>query len=66
MDGPYKDRISVIYKSLRKNLIQNLYQEWKQTGFIWEQYSGDTGSGKRSHPFTGWSSLILLIMSEKY
>lgn len=64
--GPYQDRAQKIYTKLRDNLIQNVYKNYKKTGYVWEQYSEETGEGKRSHPFTGWTSLILLIMAEKY
>jgi mannosyl-oligosaccharide glucosidase len=43
-----------------------LLQEYKRTGFVWEQYSAFDGQGKRSHPFTGWTSTVLLIMAEEY
>ncbi|KAI8971466.1 glycoside hydrolase [Mycotypha africana] len=64
--GPYQDRAQRIYTRLRQNLIRNVYKNYKKTGYVWEQYSENDGHGLRSHPFTGWSSLILLIMAEKY
>ncbi|KAJ3411945.1 Processing alpha glucosidase I [Chytridiales sp. JEL 0842] len=64
--GPYQSRAETIYTELRENLISNTYNEYRKTGFIWEQYSPVDGKGKRSHPFTGWSSLVTLIMAEKY
>jgi mannosyl-oligosaccharide glucosidase len=36
------------------------------TGYVWEQYAAKTGEGKRSHPFTGWTALIVLIMAEAF
>ncbi|KAG1139740.1 hypothetical protein G6F37_008922 [Rhizopus arrhizus] len=64
--GPYQARAQTIYNQLRDNIIRNVYKEYQKTGYVWEQYSPETGEGMRSHPFTGWTSLVLLIMAEKY
>ncbi|CAF1041203.1 unnamed protein product [Adineta steineri] len=64
--GPYSDKAGQIYKQLRINLIKNMFRVYEKTGHVWEQYDDKTGNGKGSHPFTGWSSLIVLIMSELY
>jgi mannosyl-oligosaccharide glucosidase len=66
LDGPYKDQAATIYTELRNNLIKNLFKEYKRTGYLWEQYSEKDGKGKRSHPFTGWTALIVNIMAELY
>ena len=41
-------------------------QEYERTGYVWEQYNARTGHGQRNKPFTGWTSLVALIMAEKY
>eukprot|EP00058_Branchiostoma_floridae_P022669 XP_002608159.1 hypothetical protein BRAFLDRAFT_125874 [Branchiostoma floridae] len=64
--GPYQSQAADTYKELRRSLIHNLYVEYERSGFIWENYSDVNGHGKGCHPFTGWSSLIVLIMAEKY
>ncbi|KAI9471930.1 MAG: glycoside hydrolase [Benjaminiella poitrasii] len=64
--GPYQVRAQKIYTKLRDNIIRNVYKDYKETGYVWEQYSENNGKGVRSHPFTGWTSLVLLIMAEKY
>ena len=64
--GPYSDKARQIYGQLRTNLVTNMYRIYEKTGHIWEQYDDKTGHGQGSHPFTGWSSLIVLIMSELY
>ncbi|RCI06676.1 Processing alpha glucosidase I [Rhizopus stolonifer] len=66
VSGPYQARAQKIYSKLRDNIIRNVYRDYKETGYVWEQYSESTGQGLRSHPFTGWTSLVLLIMAEEY
>jgi mannosyl-oligosaccharide glucosidase len=64
-DGPYHAQARVIYSELRQNLIDNIYREFGR-GFLWEQYSPENGKGQRSHPFTGWTALVVNIMAEKF
>lgn len=54
------------YRDLRTNLINNVFQQYKRTGYIWENYNDNTGAGQGCHPFTGWSALVVLMMSEQY
>jgi mannosyl-oligosaccharide glucosidase len=63
---PYHDRARLIYDRLRTNLIDNMTNQYMKSGFIWEQYDDVDGHGKRSHPFTGWSALITLVITEQY
>ncbi|CAF0833560.1 unnamed protein product [Brachionus calyciflorus] len=66
VDGPHKEKAASIYTELRTNLINNIVRNYETTGYIWEQYNDITGRGQGSHPFTGWSALVVLIMSEVY
>ncbi|KAG6334934.1 hypothetical protein ID866_4151 [Astraeus odoratus] len=65
-EGPYQERAKEIYQELRRNVVNNVYKEYQRTGYVWEQYDALTGEGRRSHPFTGWTSLVTLILAEKY
>ncbi|KAF5746454.1 mannosyl-oligosaccharide glucosidase GCS1 [Tripterygium wilfordii] len=65
-DGPHRERAKVIYNDLRNNLIRNVVRNYRQTGFLWEQYDQKKGKGKGTRLFTGWTSLVLLIMAEVY
>lgn len=66
-DGPYKDRAGTLYEELRSNLIGNIVRNYYNSGFLWEQYDQKSkGKGKGARPFTGWTSLVLLIMAEAY
>ena len=53
-------------EQLRDNLVGNMLDQWKVSGYFWEQYDPDTGAGRRTHPFNGWSSLALLALAEIY
>ncbi|BGP09879.1 Processing alpha glucosidase I [Rhodotorula toruloides] len=64
--GPFQTRAAEIYDELRNNVIENVHKEWVRTGTVWEQYNAVTGEGQRSDPFTGWTSLVTLIMAEQY
>ena len=64
--GPYQAKAKSIYKELRLNLINNMFNQYRSSGYIWEQYDDKTGQGKGSHPFNGWSSLVVLVMAEHY
>ncbi|XP_006415793.2 alpha-glucosidase 2 isoform X2 [Eutrema salsugineum] len=66
VDGPYSDKARTIYEELRSNLIRNVVRNYDQTGYIWEHYDQTKGTGEGARVFTGWSALILLIMSEEY
>lgn len=65
-EGPYRLRAEEIYSQLRSNLISNVELEFERTGTVWEQYHAETGRGQRGEDFTGWTSLIVLIMAEIY
>ena len=64
--GPYQVRALSIYQRLRQNLISTVFTEYARSGYIWEQYNDMSGKGQGSHPFTGWSALVVMIMAEKY
>jgi len=66
-EGQHSSRCSEIYTQLRANLIRNVVKRYHESGYLWEQYDNAyKGKGKGSHPFTGWTSLILLIMGDLY
>ncbi|KHO00357.1 glucosidase I [Metarhizium album ARSEF 1941] len=62
-EGPYRSRAREMYKKLRKNLVDTVYNSWRETGFAWEQYNPETGAGQRTQHFTGWTSLVVKIMA---
>ncbi|KAH8695112.1 putative mannosyl-oligosaccharide glucosidase [Talaromyces proteolyticus] len=61
--SPHKAQAAKIYSKLRTNLVDNVFREWKKTGFAWEQYNPETGQGQRTQHFTGWTSLVVKMMT---
>uniref|UniRef100_A0A915DPE3 mannosyl-oligosaccharide glucosidase n=1 Tax=Ditylenchus dipsaci TaxID=166011 RepID=A0A915DPE3_9BILA len=55
-----------LYVALRLNLVNNIVNQYQQTGFFWEHYNDQTGEGEGTRPFTGWTALYALIFSEQY
>jgi len=65
-DAPVAPLAKDKYQKLRENIMNNVISQYHKTGYIWEQYDDTTGKGKGCRPFTGWSSLVVLIMAEEY
>ena len=61
--GQYQEKAREMHTQLRLNLVNTVFESWKQTGFAWEQYNPDTGKGQRTQHFTGWTSLIVKIVA---
>lgn len=63
---PYRLRAKELYTKLRDAVVNNILDQYKRTGYVWENYDDTTGKGQGSHPFTGWTALVVLIMAEEY
>lgn len=55
-----------LYKELKWNILININNQFKKTGFFWENYNDITGKGQGTSSFTGWTSLILNILADSY
>jgi len=66
VEGPHQAAALDLYSRLRDNLIDNIYRQYQTTGFLWENYNPDTGVGQGCHPFSGWTTLVVLVMAEVY
>jgi mannosyl-oligosaccharide glucosidase len=60
----HRSSLAAIYAKLRDNLVNNMAAVDAETGYVWEQYDPDNGKGKRTHPFTGWSALVVLLLAD--
>lgn len=61
--GPHQEQAREMYSKLRENLVKNVFRVWKKTGFAFEQYNPDDGKGQRIQHFTGWTSMVVKMMS---
>ena len=41
--GPHSEKANQIFHELRGNIVNNVFEQYKKTGFIWENYNQDTG-----------------------
>lgn len=66
MPGPYQKLAQQLYERTRNAMIQTILREHQRTGFFWEHYDPETGKGGGGHAFTGWTSLLVLLMEEDF
>uniref|UniRef100_A0A914C5J0 Mannosyl-oligosaccharide glucosidase n=1 Tax=Acrobeloides nanus TaxID=290746 RepID=A0A914C5J0_9BILA len=64
--GHYQNLAEQLRIELRNNLVTNIANQYNKTGTFWENYDDSTGEGRGCRPFTGWTALVLAIMSDKY
>lgn len=60
------EKAKKVYDELRDNIMRTVCDEWKNTGFFWETFDDISNKGTHHNFFNGWTSLITLIISEKY
>jgi mannosyl-oligosaccharide glucosidase len=61
--GQNQRRACQLYGSLRRNVVNTVFESWRTTNSAWEQYNPDTGAGQRTQHFTGWTALVAKIMA---
>lgn len=64
--GPNQELARQVYDRVRAGLLRNMARVFRETGHLWENYDADSGDGRGTHPFTGWSALIALVAGEQY
>ncbi|CAL8462054.1 g1585 [Coccomyxa elongata] len=64
--GASQELAGRIHDELRRNILRNVVQQYHTTGYLWENYRDESGRGQGSHPFTGWTALVVPIAGETY
>lgn len=58
-----KAKAAEIYHELRRLIVDNIYNQWVESGYVWESYEATTGEPKGARGFTGWAGLVANIMA---
>lgn len=66
VEGPHQQAAEMVYMELRVAILRNVVGVHQQSGFPWENYNDVDGGGAGSHPFTGWTALVVLVAAELY
>jgi mannosyl-oligosaccharide glucosidase len=64
LPGPYAERAAALAIDLRGRLVEAVGREYGKRGFLFESFDADTGAGKGTHPFTGWTALVSLLAAD--
>uniref|UniRef100_A0A2H1V8W1 mannosyl-oligosaccharide glucosidase n=1 Tax=Spodoptera frugiperda TaxID=7108 RepID=A0A2H1V8W1_SPOFR len=65
-EGPHAARAAELNGRLRDNVVRNILNQYKKTGYLFEQYSAEDGKGSGCKPFNGWTALVFQAMLEAY
>lgn len=63
-DPETNEPVRQFYQNLRTRLINSVFNTYKDTGYLFENYY--EGRGHRGYPFYGWTSTIVNIITEQY
>ncbi|CCH41521.1 mannosyl-oligosaccharide glucosidase [Wickerhamomyces ciferrii] len=62
LDPETWDLANKTYTELRRNVVENVYKQWKSTGFAYEQYDDQNGKPRGAKHFLGWTGLVTVMM----
>lgn len=61
-DATTSRRALRLAEELRTKVVRTVYTSWMTAGYVWEQYGDESGEGRRSRGFTGWTATVLLLL----
>jgi len=65
VDGPEGALAKSAYDSLRDGFVSNVLKVFDQQRFLFENFDPATGEGRGIGPFTGWTTLVVLLMADE-
>ncbi len=66
LEGPFREDAAALAADLAPRIVEGVAREYKRSGFVWENYDPNDGHGRGTHPFTGWSALVALMVADRY
>ncbi|CAE8634251.1 unnamed protein product [Polarella glacialis] len=63
-DPAVKELAGQAHASLREGFVSTVLQALKKQRFFFENFDPDTGQGTGVGPFTGWTTLVALVMAD--
>lgn len=64
--GPNAKAAKELHDSLRSLLMSLVVDNYRSSGYLWENYDEKLGTGRGCRPFTGWTALLVLIAGRNY
>ena len=69
----YNYFVAAVYKTIRTAVANSHVSDclmqvkvYEESGYLWENYDETDGHGRGSHPFTGWTALLVLVAGQTY
>ncbi|KAH9259130.1 hypothetical protein BASA81_002750 [Batrachochytrium salamandrivorans] len=56
-------KLAELANTVARAVIGNVVKQYWEGGFLYESYDANTGKGRGTRPFTGWTALIVLLMN---
>ena len=64
--GPHAQAAGGLADELAESVSAGVVSEYYRSGFLWENYDSDTGAGRGTAPFTGWTALVSMFVAGRY
>jgi hypothetical protein len=64
--GPHAGAAAGLAQRLSAAVVDTVAHGYASTGFLWENYDSRDGHGRGTHPFTGWTALVALMVADRY
>lgn len=65
LTSPATELAQRAYESLRKGFVDTVLAALRNQRFFFENFDPATGEGRGTGPFTGWTTLVVLVMSDE-